>query len=175
MRVANDYVFFFTHKDVFSNWYIAPFTETEPGYSETFCCVEQYMMWRKALLFKDHVIAAAILDHSMKRDDEKGQAYYKRMGRAVSGFNNDVWEEHRERIVMRGLCLKYTQNPDLYADLYLYQFKTFVEASPYDKVYGIGMGMYEAGVLNPANWKGQNLLGQYHNNLIKILFPAKIP
>jgi len=175
MRITDEYVFFFSHKDVFSNWYIAPFTETEPGYNETFCCVEQYMMWRKALLFKDHVIAAAILDHSMKRDDEKGQAYYKRMGRAVSGFNNDMWEEYRERIVMRGLCLKYTQNPDLYSDLRLYQFKTFVEASPYDKVYGIAMGMYEPGVLNPANWKGQNLLGQYHNKLIKILFPAKIP
>ena len=175
MRITDDYVFFFSHKDVFSNWYIAPFTETEPGYSDTFCCVEQYMMWRKALLFKDQVIAAAILYHSMKRDDEKAQAYYKRMGRAVSGFNNDVWEEHRERIVMRGLCLKYTQNPDLYSDLRLYQFKTFVEASPYDKVYGIGMGMYEPGVLNPANWKGQNLLGKYHNKLIEILFPDKIP
>lgn len=107
MRITDEYVFFFSHKDVFSNWYIAPFTETEPGYNETFCCVEQYMMWRKALLFKDHAIAAAILDHSTIRDNERKQAYYKRMGRAVSGFNNDMWEENRERIVMRGLCLKY--------------------------------------------------------------------
>ncbi|WPK29212.1 hypothetical protein [Escherichia phage vB_EcoM_EP57] len=35
--------------------------------------------------------------------------------------------------------------------------------------------MYEPGVLNPATWKGQNLLGKYHNKLIEILFPDKIP
>lgn len=175
MRITDDYVFFFSHKDVFSNWYIAPFTETEPSYNQTFNCVEQYMMWRKALLFNDHNTAQAILTHSLIRKDEKIQAYYKRMGRAVSDFDNNVWEENRERIVMRGLCLKYVQNPDLYADLHLYQYKTFVEASPYDKVYGIGMGMYEPGVLNPANWKGQNLLGKYHNKLIEIFFPDKIP
>jgi predicted NAD-dependent protein-ADP-ribosyltransferase YbiA (DUF1768 family) len=35
-----------------------------------------------------------------------------------------------------------------------------VEASPYDKRWGIGMAAGDHGIEDPVNWKGDNLLGK---------------
>lgn len=173
MRVTDKYVFFFTDKDVFSNWYVAPFYDkmaskfnhvTECGIM--FNCVEQYMMWRKASLFKDYATASAILSGSRKRTNEKDQAYYKRMGREVKGYEDSMWQDCREMVIKRGLFMKYHQNKELKSMLMKYKSKIFVEASPYDAIYGIKMGMYDQGVEDPGNWKGENLLGKWHNDLI---------
>lgn len=174
MRVTDKYVFFFTDKDVFSNWYIAPFFDSNankynPRVSSSvkFDCVEQYMMWRKASLFKDYETASAILNGTHKRKGEKDQAYYKRMGRAVRGYDDTLWKANREYIVKRGIFLKYTQNEKLNKELLKHKGKTFVEGSPYDAVYGIKMGMWDAGVEDPSNWKGENLLGEWHTQFLK--------
>lgn len=37
--------------------------------------------------------------------------------------------------------------------------RILVEASPVDKIWGIGMKDSQPDVQNPALWKGQNLLG----------------
>lgn len=176
MRVTDKFVFFFTDKDVFSNWYIAPFFDSnankynpEVSSSVKFDCVEQYMMWRKASLFKDYETASAILNGTHKRKGEKDQAYYKRMGRAVRGYDDTLWKANREYIVKRGIFLKYTQNEKLNKELLKHKGKTFVEASPYDAVYGIKMGMWDAGVEDPSNWKGENLLGEWHTQFLKTL------
>lgn len=176
MRVTDKFVFFFTDKDVFSNWYLAPFFE-ESAYTynpevETpikFTCVEQYMMWRKASLFEDYKIALAILSGDRKRKGEKDQAYYKRMGREVQRYDESIWKANREDIVYRGIVLKYTQNENLKKELLKYKGKTFVEASPYDAIYGIKMGMWDEGVEDPANWQGENLLGKWHNQFLEVL------
>jgi ribA/ribD-fused uncharacterized protein len=34
-----------------------------------------------------------------------------------------------------------------------------VEASPYDKIWGIGLGITDPRNQNPDNWTGENLLG----------------
>ena len=34
-----------------------------------------------------------------------------------------------------------------------------VEASPRDRIWGIGMGASNENATNPARWRGQNLLG----------------
>lgn len=173
MRVTDKFVFFFTDKDVFSNWYVSPFYDKmawkfnpEVECQIKFDCVEQYMMWRKASLFKDYDTALAILSGSRKRGNEKEQAYYKRMGRAVEGYEDSMWEDWREMVVKRGLFMKYNQNPELKRVLMKYKSKIFVEASPYDAIYGIKMGMNDQGVEDPSNWKGENLLGKWHNDLI---------
>ena len=176
MRVTDNFVFFFTAEDVFSNWYIAPFFDQNAyAYNpevETpikFSCVEQYMMWRKASLFGDYGTALAILSGSRKRSNEKDQAYYKRMGREVKGYDDAEWLSWREIIVKRGLYMKYTQNVEAMIELFKHKGKTFVEASPYDAVYGIKMGMWDKGVEDSSNWKGENLLGQWHTDLLNYL------
>lgn len=173
MRVTNNFVFFFTDKDVFSNWYIAPFVDDaacayNPNVkgSVQFSCVEQYMMWRKACLFRNYDLALAILDKRYQREDEKDQAYYKRMGRSVKNYENSEWLRWREAVVKRGLFMKYSQNTDLKEQLMTHVGKMFVEASPYDAIYGIKMGMWQDGVEDYNNWKGENLLGKWHTDLM---------
>lgn len=163
MRVTKDHVFFFTFKDVFSNWYMSPIWYTGPFSKEKikFECVEQYMMWAKAWFFEDNLIAEAITNKSMKHVGEKDQAYYKRMGRAVRNFDSDKWDEVKEGLVKHGLRLKFTPGTNAHKKLMSYPGKTFVEASPYDAIYGIKMGMWDQGVEDPANWKGENLLGKW--------------
>ena len=165
MRVTDKFVFFFSKDDVFSNWYIAPFTDSRwPGI--VFRCVEQYMMFRKALLFSDIATAEDIMSLQRIRKNEKEQAYYKRLGREVKGYDQDTWVDNREAIVKRGMMLKYRSTPELYQTLMQYQSKTFVEASPYDAIYGVKMGMWDDDILDPENWKGDNLLGLWHNDLM---------
>ena len=127
------------------------------------------MMWRKASLFKDYSTALAILSGSYKLKGEKDQAYYKRMGREVQGYDENIWKANREDIVRRGIVLKYLQNETLKKELLKYKGKTFVEASPYDAIYGIKMGMWDEGVEDPANWRGENLLGKWHTQFLELL------
>lgn len=165
MRVTDKFVFFFSKDDVFSNWYIAPFTDSRwPGI--VFRCVEQYMMFRKALLFSDIVTAEDIMSLQRIRKNEKEQAYYKRMGREVEGYEESTWANNREAIVKRGLMLKYRSTPELYNALMQHEGKMFVEASPYDAIYGVKMGMWDDDILDPANWEGYNLLGLWHTDLV---------
>ena len=37
--------------------------------------------------------------------------------------------------------------------------KIIVEASPYDKIWGIGLGKDDTDSINPEKWNGLNLLG----------------
>ena len=172
MRITDKYVFFFSAKDEFSNWYLSSFIEPlAPKYNNSitssveFTCVEQYMMWRKACLFYDYNIASSVLTGDLRYTGEKEQAYYKRLGRLVKDYDEDTWTSLREKIVKRGLYLKYTQNEDLKNKLIAYADKEFVEASPYDSIYGIKMGMWDRDVENKDCWKGQNLLGKWHTDL----------
>lgn len=62
-------------------------------------------------------------------------------------------------IVFEGNYAKFTQNEDLKDFLLSTGDKVLVEASPYDKIWGIGMRESAEGINNPNNWKGTNLLG----------------
>ncbi|MGE0396588.1 MAG: NADAR family protein [Kofleriaceae bacterium] len=143
------YTFFFTEKSPFSQFHRCLFTAGEL----TFMCAEQYMMHGKAILFGDREIAAQIMvaDTPMKQ---------KALGRKVKGFDDKVWKQNREVIVLAGNRLKFTQNPDLKAALLATKGTTLVEASPYDRIWGIGLSAKDPRAQNEATWKGQNLLGK---------------
>ena len=85
-----------------SNWYLSEFTVD----GVTFLSMEQYMMFKKAVLFKDADIAAQILD----TDDVVA---IKEFGRKVSGYNDSVWNGMRQVIIYMGLIEKFRQNEDL--------------------------------------------------------------
>lgn len=157
MRTTEQYTFFFSERDVFSNWHIAPFVYK----GVTFNCNEQFMMYCKAKLFGDDIVAQKILN-------EPNQKKQKALGRQVKGLKggqwdaDDValWNSKCKKFVGIGAKHKFLQHPQLFDQLMATDGTTLVEASPYDGVWGIKMGQYEDGVEDPNNWKGSNWLGE---------------
>ena len=47
--------------------------------------------------------------------------------------------------------------------------KTFAEASPYDKIWGIGLAETDPNSTNPEKWIGENRLGKCLNKLINMV------
>lgn len=132
----------------FSNWYKSPFTL----HGLDFNCNEQYMMFRKALLFKDN----ETLDKIMDTKDPKEQ---KALGRSVKNYVDDVWKDVRYTAVREGAFAKFDQNIILQQVLLNSNPYIIVEASPYDDIFGIQLYANHKHATNPSMWKGQNLLG----------------
>lgn len=143
------FTFFFTEASPFSQWYRCSFTAG----GHTFGCAEQSMMHGKALLFGDADVAAQILAADHPRQ-------HKALGRKVKPFDAAVWNREREGIVLAGNRAKFTQNPALLELLLATRGTTLVEASPYDKIWGIGLSAGDPRAQDPAQWRGQNLLGK---------------
>lgn len=143
--------FFWKSESVFSQWYLVNFTVDDI----TFNCAEQFMMYQKAKLFNDDAIAEKIL----KTTSPKSQ---KSLGRKVSNFDESTWNSHCADIVYRANYAKFSQNAKLKEEMLSIRHKDreFVEASPVDKIWGIGMAEDEEGVKHRVNWKGKNLLGK---------------
>lgn len=144
-----EYTFFFTEASPFSQWYRCTFTAGE----HTFMCAEQYMMHGKALLFGDAKVAAEILAATHPRQ-------HKALGRKVANFDDAAWKREREAIVLAGNRAKFTQNAELEELLLATAGTTLVEASPYDRIWGIGLAATSPKAQDPAQWRGQNLLGK---------------
>ncbi|MFJ2663277.1 NADAR family protein [Nocardia fluminea] len=117
-----------------------------------FASAEHYMMWRKAMLFDDETTAARILGAG-----HPGQA--KKFGRQIRDFDESVWERARFGIVVAGSVAKFGQNDALRGYLVGTGARVLVEASPVDRIWGIGMAADDPGALDPGRWKGLNLLG----------------
>ncbi|KAJ7218283.1 hypothetical protein C8J57DRAFT_1199004 [Mycena rebaudengoi] len=163
-RTAEDYTFFWTtgHANGWaSQWYKAPFTATVNlgGKDEklTFLSNEHWMMLQKALLFSDTDIAYEVL--SIEGTTKADMAYVKALGRKVKNFKEDVWVENRERIVLEGTLHKFRQNSALREKLMATGETMLVEASPFDKIWGIGCSETNAISRSGDKW-GLNLLGK---------------
>lgn len=117
-----------------------------------FASAEHYMMWRKAMLFEDAAIAAKVLEMG-----HPSQA--KNLGRRIKGFDDNVWERARFDIVVAGNVAKFGQDDALRKYLIGTGSRVLVEASPVDRIWGIGMAADDSDVADPGRWKGLNLLG----------------
>ena len=149
MTTPQTFTFFFTEASPFSQWYPCRFE----AHGNVFSCAEQYMMHGKALLFDDAATAEKILAANHPRQ-------HKALGRKVTPFDDTIWRREREAIVLAGSRAKFTQNADLRAALLATAGTTLVEASPYDRIWGIGLGAKDPRAQDPSQWRGQNLLGQ---------------
>jgi ribA/ribD-fused uncharacterized protein len=149
LKKYDKYFFFYT--GYLSNWSNTPFTDPRTGIH--YGCSEQYMMHKKALLFNDPETAEKILQSKHPRDQ-------KALGREVKGFDKETWDLHARQIVYEGCYYKFSQNKDAYDYLMGTRGQYLVEASPYDTVWGIGLGCNDEGVSDPKNWRGTNWLGQ---------------
>lgn len=110
------------------------------------------MMAEKAKLFNDMEMREKILA-------AKHPKQAKDFGRLIRGFQEDIWLENRFNIVMRANQAKFSQNEELKKFLMQTKNRVLVEASPVDKIWGIGMATDNKNVENPLYWKGLNLLG----------------
>lgn len=144
----------------FSQWLASNFEVQGVKYN----CAEQYMMAMKAKTFNDEDTRRLI----MEAENPKEQ---KALGRKVKNFNADVWNGVAKAYVFIGNCHKFTQNPDLLKTLMDTKGTTLVEASPYDKIWGIGLKADDPKVKSRDTWQGTNWLGEVltdlRNNLEK--------
>jgi len=113
---------------------------------------EHHMMYQKAVLFGDSDAAERLLSAS-----NPGEA--KAIGREVLGFDQAKWDEHRFEIVVLANVAKFSSDPKLKEFLLYTGDRVLVEASPVDKIWGIGLAEDNPACENPHQWKGTNLLG----------------
>ncbi len=111
------------------------------------------MMHQKALLFGDQAIADKILKSS-------SASVQKKLGRQVANFNQTVWEAECKRIVYEGNEAKFTQNNDLLEALLATRGTTLVEASPDDRIWGVGLAEEDPRIRHRRTWRGTNWLGE---------------
>ncbi|MDE3724881.1 NADAR family protein [Nocardiopsis sp. N85] len=131
-----------------SQWWPADFTVDGALYRTA----EHYMMAGKARLFGDDEALAEIIEAGHPRDA-------KEIGRRVRGFDQAVWEASRFDIVVAANVAKFGQHSDLRYFLLGTGNRVLVEASPRDRVWGIGLGAGHDDAGRPERWRGLNLLG----------------
>lgn len=151
------YLFFWGHQprrdgtvgaECLSQWFGAPFVLEGHRYPTA----EHWMMAEKARLFGD----AAVLDRILSAPNP-GAA--KRIGREVRGYVEETWAAARFEAVVRGNEAKFRQDERLRAFLLGTGTRVLVEASPVDRVWGIGLAGTDERAERPEAWRGENLLG----------------
>lgn len=156
-RHAPKYLLFWGHqpgadgaigKSCFSQWFEAGFEVDGQHYPTA----EHFMMAEKARLFGDAPARSRILA-------ARTPAEAKQLGRGVQGFDDARWEAARFDIVVRANQAKFSQNPALRDYLLATGDRVLVEASPVDRIWGIGLAATDPRALDPRAWCGLNLLG----------------
>src|SRR6218665_896947 len=133
----------------FSQWWAGhPFNHEGIEYATA----EHFMMAGKARLFNDEKTLAKILA-------AKTPAEAKKLGRLVQNFDDVLWKSARFDIVVQGNFAKFSQHTELAEHLIKTGDKILVEASPFDRIWGIGMAASNPAADNPIQWRGHNLLG----------------
>ena len=132
-----------------SNWSRHPI---EDEYGNSFPTCEHYFMYQKAKLFDDHETATEILEAS-----HPGKA--RELGRKIKNYDDIVWKDQRIHVMRDALILKCKQHRDVKERLLSTGRRLLAEASPFDKVWGIGLSEEQA-LSRKQKWPGENLLGK---------------
>ena len=163
MKIFKDHklVTFFTGSDIFSNFY-----KSEIDYNGlVFHCGESLFMFLKAKYFGDEDIAREILKNS------NNPRFCKELGRLVRNYNDGRWSSVRYDVMLFVVMMKLRSSKtirDHYTKL-IDEGYGFVEASPYDKIWGCGLSETDLRILDKSKWRGSNLLGTVYNNVHEIL------
>ncbi|HEY9371254.1 NADAR family protein [Streptomyces sp.] len=131
-----------------SQWWPSPFEVDGLRYATA----EHWMMAEKARLFGDAEAEQAALT-------AKSPAQAKKAGRLVRGFDEAAWDRERFGIVVAGSVHKFGADDALRAFLLGTGGRVLVEASPMDRVWGIGLTADDPRAADPERWRGLNLLG----------------
>ena len=136
-------------KTCFSQWWLSKFEDEEGFVYQT---AEHYMMAGKAKLFDDISTFEKILATEYPKD-------VKALGREVKNFDAEIWDKNKFEIVKNANFLKFSQDEALKKFLLSTDNQVIVEASPMDRIWGIGMGEMNANAKIAEKWRGENLLG----------------
>ncbi len=147
----------FFYKGAFSQWEPSDFEVDGVKY----CTAEQYMMAGKAHLFGDTEILEKIMVATKPWD-------HKKLGRDVRNEKKEKWTAEdiarwntvARDVVYKGNHAKFTQNADMWGQLHSTDDRYLVEASPTDKLWGIGLDLHHPDILHPTKWQGTNWLGE---------------
>ncbi|ELP68327.1 hypothetical protein STRTUCAR8_07914 [Streptomyces turgidiscabies Car8] len=131
-----------------SQWWPSAFSVDGVEYATA----EHWMMAAKARLFED-------TEAEHRAVTASNPALAKKAGRLVRGFDEAVWERERFGIVVEGSVHKFAAHSDLREFLLGTGRRVLVEASPVDRVWGIGLAADDEAAMDPARWRGPNLLG----------------
>jgi len=146
MKITDKYVFFWN--GIYSNWHPTPIIYDSIHFANS----EQLFMYFKALHFKD----LESVDKIIVTPDPR---QVKKLGRDVKNFNEREWTAHRTLYMFISCYNKFDQSPELAAELLATGDKILVEASPLDKIWGIGMDENHPDIEDSSKWQGLNLLG----------------
>ncbi|MEU6374777.1 NADAR family protein [Streptomyces sp. NPDC046909] len=131
-----------------SQWWPSPFEVA----GVTYATAEHWMMAGKARLFGD-------AEAERQAVAARSPAQAKKIGRLVRGFDDAIWERERFGIVVEGSVHKFGSDLGLRAFLLGTGRRVLVEASPVDRVWGIGLAATDEAAADPERWRGPNLLG----------------
>ncbi|MEV5155089.1 NADAR family protein [Streptomyces werraensis] len=131
-----------------SQWWPSPFTVDGVEYATA----EHWMMAAKARLFDDTEGERRVLAAGHPSEAKKA-------GRLVRGFDEEIWRRERFGIVVEGSVHKFAAHGELRSFLLNTGDRVLVEASPVDRVWGIGLAADGEAANDPNRWRGPNLLG----------------
>lgn len=144
----NKVVYFYG--SIFSNWAHTPYKD---GNGNKFITSEQHFMYLKAKFFNDERAMLKI----MATDDPSAA---KHIGRKIENYNEALWSKSRYEIMVDVLRHKFCNNKAAYTQLVKYKKYSFVEASAFDRIWGIGLDTNDDRIFNESEWLGENLLGK---------------
>lgn len=149
MRRIGNVTAFYSKRDFPSNHFLRNFTIR----SVTFNCLEQFIMYVKAMHFGDPEIATQILQEPVPQQQ-------KLLGRQVKSFNRPEWYRKIPGWYLKGCIARYEQNPMDLKMLLATGDTRLVEASPFDDIWGVKMEESDDNIQHPHLWRGSNLCGQ---------------
>lgn len=152
MTTTDTHVYFYGGPAIYSNWWTTPNQIKDPATDLFFNSTEQAFMWYKANFFGDRAICVRAVE-------ETDASKVKQLGRLVKNYDEAAWQCVRLGFMTYVNLMKYRQNPEFLEQLLSTGNKILVEASPYDKIWGVGLAQNDKLILDSSNWKGQNLLG----------------
>ena len=150
LKVYQNHVAFWGADAPFSNFYPCRFVYKDVEWKSS----EQCFMAMKAKYFNDDESYERILESTTPKEA-------KAIGRKVRNFSF-IWSFVSESIMFEVVLAKFSQNDDLKSLILSDEFKgkKFVEGSPDDKKWGVGMRYTNPAIDDESNWKGKNLLGK---------------
>lgn len=154
IKITDKYAIFYTEWP--SNFCKTHFKWSAFDEEHEFFCTEQAFMWAKAKFFKDEETAKKILA------EEVEPIVCKSLGRQVKNYDDAAWEKVRYEMMLKPNIERFWQDQVLQKKIIDPKFDglTFVEASPWDKIWGIGLKQSDPGCEDKSKWKGRNLLGK---------------